>query len=67
MNEIANELTQPADPDLSARRKGRRPVFGDDEKLQSDPHFRDYIPFFEYFHGETAAAWVPRTRPAGPV
>ena len=32
---------------------GRRPVFGDDHFLQLDPHFRDYIPFFEYFHAET--------------
>ncbi|MDZ4753089.1 MAG: glucosidase [Phycisphaerae bacterium] len=32
---------------------GRRPVFGSNAKLQSDPHFRDLIPFFEYFHGET--------------
>jgi hypothetical protein len=32
---------------------GRRKVFGDREKLQTDPHFKDYIPFFEYFHGET--------------
>ncbi len=32
---------------------GRRPVFGPRQKLQDDPHFRDYIPFHEYFHGET--------------
>lgn len=31
---------------------GRRPVFGHYEKLQSDPHFRDYILFYEYFHGD---------------
>ncbi len=30
----------------------RRPVFGDQEKLQTDPHFRDYILFHEYFHGD---------------
>ena len=33
--------------------EGRRPVFGDYEKFQSDPHFRDYILFHEYFHGDT--------------
>ena len=33
--------------------KGRRPVFGDNEKSQHDPHFRDYILFHEYFHGDT--------------
>jgi hypothetical protein len=32
---------------------GRRPVFGADERLQSDPHFRDYVLFHEYFHGDT--------------
>jgi hypothetical protein len=31
---------------------GRRPVFGPTEKFQSDPHFRDNILFFEYFHGD---------------
>jgi len=32
---------------------GRRAVFGDAEKLQRDPQFRDYIPFYEYFHGDS--------------
>ncbi len=32
---------------------GRRPVFGDNEKFQSDPHFRDHLLFHEYFHGDT--------------
>lgn len=32
--------------------KGKRPVFGDAQKFQQDPHFRDYILFFEYFHGD---------------
>lgn len=31
----------------------RRAVFGDDAKLQTDPHFRDYIWFHEYFNGDT--------------
>jgi hypothetical protein len=30
----------------------RRPVFGFQDYFQSDPHWRDYIPFYEYFHGE---------------
>src|SRR5579872_1866940 len=34
---------------------GRRPVFGSTERFQTDPHFRDYIPFHEYFHGDTGA------------
>ena len=32
---------------------GRRPVHGDREKFQSDPHWRDLILFYEYFHGDT--------------
>ncbi len=34
---------------------GRRAVFGGTEKFQSDPHFKDYIPFHEYFHGDNGA------------
>ncbi len=32
---------------------GRRPCFGKYEKLQTDPHFRDYLLFHEFFHGDT--------------
>ena len=34
---------------------GRRAVFGEQELFQRDPHWRDYIPFYEYFHGDTGA------------
>jgi hypothetical protein len=34
---------------------GKRPVFGDTEKFQTDPHWRDNLLFFEYFHGDTGA------------
>ena len=34
---------------------GRRPVFGNLEKFQTDPHWRDLILFHEYFHGDTGA------------
>ncbi|TMJ07647.1 MAG: hypothetical protein E6H02_11165 [Bacillati bacterium ANGP1] len=34
---------------------GRRPVFGANEILQRDPHWRDYLLFHEYFHGDTGA------------
>ena len=34
---------------------GRRPVYGGIERFQSDPHWRDYIQFHEYFHGDTGA------------
>jgi hypothetical protein len=34
---------------------GRRPVHGRQEKLQTDPHWRDHLLFYEYFHGDTGA------------
>ena len=34
---------------------GRRPVFGATEKFQTDPHWRDYLLFYEYFHGDNGA------------
>jgi hypothetical protein len=34
---------------------GRRPVFGDQLRFQRDPHWRDYILFHEYFHGDNGA------------
>jgi hypothetical protein len=34
---------------------GHRPVFGVNETFQNDPHWRDYIPFHEYFHGDNGA------------
>jgi hypothetical protein len=32
---------------------GRRAVFGENEKFQKDEHWRDYLTFYEYFHGDT--------------
>jgi hypothetical protein len=32
---------------------GRRPVHGASRKFQEDPHWRDYVLFYEYFHGDT--------------
>lgn len=34
---------------------GRRPVYGGSRKFQEDPHWRDYIQFYEYFHGDNGA------------
>jgi hypothetical protein len=35
--------------------QGRRPVYGGTEKFQTDPHWRDYILFYEYFNGDDGA------------
>jgi hypothetical protein len=49
--EIANRLTR-----LFLRDKsGRRPVYGGTEKFQTDPQWKDYILFYEYFHGDNGA------------
>ncbi len=34
---------------------GRRPVYGGTEKFQTDPYWRDYVSFYEYFHGDNGA------------
>jgi hypothetical protein len=34
---------------------GRRPVYGGSDTFQSDPHWRDYVLFYEYFHGDNGA------------
>jgi len=35
--------------------QGRRPVYGGTEKFQTDPNWRDYLLFYEYFHGDNGA------------
>jgi hypothetical protein len=49
--EISNRLTRI----FTLDEKGRRPVFGGAEKFQTDPHWRDYILFYEYFHADNGA------------
>ena len=34
---------------------GRRPVYGGTRKFQDDPHWRDLLLFYEYFHGDNGA------------
>lgn len=34
---------------------GRRPVYGQTEKFQTDPHWQDYVLFYEYFNGDNGA------------
>jgi len=34
---------------------GRRPVYGGSKKFQEDPHWKDYLLFYEYFHGDNGA------------
>jgi len=50
--EVAREIGSRLTRILVRHQHGRRPVYGDTEKFQTDPHWRDYILFYEYFHGE---------------
>ena len=53
IEEAANELTRRLTRLFLRDAQGRRPVLGYHPKLHGDPHFRDYILFHEYFHGDT--------------
>jgi hypothetical protein len=52
LNGIADELSGRLIRIFLRDADGRRAVFGSIEKFQRDPHWRDYIPFYEYFHGD---------------
>ena len=49
--EIGRRLISTFLPDAD----GNRPVYGGTEKFQKDPHWRDLILFYEYFHGDNGA------------
>jgi hypothetical protein len=51
--EISQELSRRLTRLFTRDENGRRPVYGDLEKFQTDPHWRDNILFHEYFHGDT--------------
>ncbi len=52
LGQVADELSQRLLRIFRRNEKGERPVYGDCAILQNDPYFRDYILFFEYFHGD---------------
>jgi hypothetical protein len=52
IKQVAEFLTERLSKLFLLNAEGRRTVFGDNEKLQSDPHFKNYILFHEYFHGD---------------
>lgn len=53
LREVADALSQRLSQIFLKDKDGRRAVFGNCEKLQRDPHFRDYVLFHEYFHGDS--------------
>ncbi len=52
INDVAVELSNRLKRIFMRNEQGRRPVFGQNERLQNDPNFNDYINFHEYFHGD---------------
>jgi hypothetical protein len=53
--EIAADLSRRLSHIFLRDGQGRRPVYGGTEKFQQDPHWRDLILFYEYFHGDNGA------------
>ena len=53
--EVSKEISDRLDRQFTRDEHGRRPVYGGIEKFQTDPHWRDYILFHEYFHGDNGA------------
>ena len=53
INEVADELSQRLVKLFQPGADGQRPVLKYHPKLATDPHFKDYILFHEYFHGDT--------------
>jgi hypothetical protein len=55
MFEVAKELARRLSSIFLRDASGKRPVYGGSKKFQEDPHWRDYILFYEYFHGDNGA------------
>jgi hypothetical protein len=53
--EVAKELGERLISTFLRDSTGRRPVYGGSEKFQADPHWRDNLLFYEYFHGDNGA------------
>ncbi len=53
LREVADELSGRLTRIFLRGADGRRPVYGDVELFQCDPQWRDHIPFYEYFHGDS--------------
>lgn len=53
--QVAAELTRRLTNIFLKDSNGHRPVYGGTQKFQEDPHWRDLINFFEYFHGDNGA------------
>jgi hypothetical protein len=55
LREVADELSRRLIRIFTRDAEGRRAVFGGQDRVQRDPHWRDYLLFHEYFHGDNGA------------
>jgi len=53
--EVAKEIARRLSSIFLRNENGKRPVFGGTKKFQEDPHWKDYILFYEYFHADNGA------------
>ncbi|HEY7058073.1 MAG TPA: hypothetical protein VH458_16165 [Vicinamibacterales bacterium] len=53
--QVAEELSRRLASIFLRGSDGRRPVYGGSRKFQEDPHWRDLLLFYEYFHGDNGA------------
>ena len=53
--EVAHELARRLSSIFVADTSGKRPVYGGTTKFQEDPNWKDYVLFYEYFHGDNGA------------
>jgi len=53
--EVANELGRRLSSIFLRDADGKRPVYGGSKKFQEDPHWKEYILFYEYFHGDNGS------------
>jgi hypothetical protein len=55
LGQVAEELSRRLASIFLRGPDGRRPVYGESEVFQTDPHWRDLVLFHEYFHGDNGA------------
>jgi len=53
--EVAKEISNRLSSTFLRDSDGKRPVYGGSAKFQEDPYWKDYILFYEYFHGDNGA------------
>jgi hypothetical protein len=53
--EVAHDIQQRLAGTFLRNQEGKRPVYGGTKKFQEDPHWRDLVLFYEYFHGDNGA------------